>query len=167
MQVQLVRIQLRVPEYGWTTQKVFHLLNCLVCSMRAGVFLFRPALDTLHPVLLKVLLMDLPGATSEPCIAARTSARPPPQRSRRVCNADAAQDVHACRFALLHDVHASCAVLGRDLPSGTQHAHWIAAAGVCRHQYRRLRSPGEEYKLLFANLFMSHLPSLGISDLPS
>lgn len=29
--VQLVRIQLRVPEYGWTTQKVFHLLNFL-CS---------------------------------------------------------------------------------------------------------------------------------------
>jgi len=31
--VQLVRIQLRVPEYGWTTQKVFHLLNALVCSL--------------------------------------------------------------------------------------------------------------------------------------
>jgi hypothetical protein len=27
--VQLARIQLRVPEYGWTTQKVFHLLNFL------------------------------------------------------------------------------------------------------------------------------------------
>ena len=29
-QVQLVRIQRRVPEYGWTTQKVFHLLNFVV-----------------------------------------------------------------------------------------------------------------------------------------
>lgn len=28
--IQLVRIQLRVPEYGWTTQKVFHFLNFLV-----------------------------------------------------------------------------------------------------------------------------------------
>jgi hypothetical protein len=30
VQVQLIRIQLRVPEYGWTTQKVFHLLNFIV-----------------------------------------------------------------------------------------------------------------------------------------
>lgn len=28
--MQLVRIQLRVPEYGWTTQKVFHLMNFVV-----------------------------------------------------------------------------------------------------------------------------------------
>ena len=27
--VQLIRIQLRLPEYGWTTQKVFHLLNVM------------------------------------------------------------------------------------------------------------------------------------------
>lgn len=30
VQIQLVRIQMRVPEYGWTTQKVFHLMNFLV-----------------------------------------------------------------------------------------------------------------------------------------
>lgn len=30
LQVQLIRIQMRVPEYGWTTQKVFHFLNFLV-----------------------------------------------------------------------------------------------------------------------------------------
>lgn len=29
-QVQLIRIQMRVPEYGWTTQKVFHFLNFFV-----------------------------------------------------------------------------------------------------------------------------------------
>lgn len=29
-QVQLIRIQLRVPEYGWTTQKAFHLMNVVV-----------------------------------------------------------------------------------------------------------------------------------------
>uniref|UniRef100_A0A0D9XLX7 THH1/TOM1/TOM3 domain-containing protein n=1 Tax=Leersia perrieri TaxID=77586 RepID=A0A0D9XLX7_9ORYZ len=28
--VQLIRIECRVPEYGWTTQKVFHFLNFLV-----------------------------------------------------------------------------------------------------------------------------------------
>jgi hypothetical protein len=28
--IQLIRIELRVPEYGWTTQKVFHLLNFIV-----------------------------------------------------------------------------------------------------------------------------------------
>lgn len=26
LQIQLVRIELRIPEYGWTTQKVFHLM---------------------------------------------------------------------------------------------------------------------------------------------
>lgn len=36
--MQLIRIQMRVPEYGWTTQKVFHLLNFLVASLRLGVF---------------------------------------------------------------------------------------------------------------------------------
>lgn len=59
--VQLIRIQVRVPEYGWTTQKVFHLLNCLVCSLRAGVSLFRPQLETLQPEILKEALLDFPG----------------------------------------------------------------------------------------------------------
>ena len=39
--VQLVRIQQRVPEYGWTTQKVFHLLNAFVCILRCLVFALR------------------------------------------------------------------------------------------------------------------------------
>lgn len=58
--VQLIRIQMRVPEYGWTTQKVFHLLNCLVCSLRAGVFFFHHELDTL-PAVARVSLLDTPG----------------------------------------------------------------------------------------------------------
>ncbi|KAF6155123.1 hypothetical protein GIB67_011854 [Kingdonia uniflora] len=28
--IQLIRIEVRVPEYGWTTQKVFHLMNFIV-----------------------------------------------------------------------------------------------------------------------------------------
>lgn len=59
--VQLVRIQMRVPEYGWTTQKVFHLFNCLVCSLRCGIFVFRPEVENLQPPVLKMLLLDLPG----------------------------------------------------------------------------------------------------------
>ncbi|KAK7826929.1 tobamovirus multiplication protein 1, partial [Quercus suber] len=30
VQIQLIRIELRVPEYGWTTHKVFHLMNFIV-----------------------------------------------------------------------------------------------------------------------------------------
>ena len=39
--VQLIRIQQRVPEYGWTTQKVFHLLNAFVYILRCVVFALR------------------------------------------------------------------------------------------------------------------------------
>jgi len=59
--IQLVRIQLRVPEYGWTTQKVFPLLNALVSALRCGSFLFRPQMDQLHPDVLRLVLYDLPG----------------------------------------------------------------------------------------------------------
>lgn len=59
--VQLVRIQLRVPEYGWTTQKVFHLLNAVVSALRCGVFLFRNQLETVRPEVIQLMLFDLPG----------------------------------------------------------------------------------------------------------
>lgn len=59
--VQLVRIHVRVPEYGWTTQKVFHLLNFLVCVVRTSIFAFRPQLENLQPSLIKLTLLDLPG----------------------------------------------------------------------------------------------------------
>ncbi|KAJ6367506.1 hypothetical protein OIU78_000129 [Salix suchowensis] len=39
--IQLIRIELRVPEYGWTTQKVFHLMNFIVNGVRAIVFGFH------------------------------------------------------------------------------------------------------------------------------
>lgn len=59
--IQLLRIQIRVPEYGWTTQKVFHLLNCMVCLVRCFIFFFRPQLEALHPTLIKLIMLDLPG----------------------------------------------------------------------------------------------------------
>lgn len=58
--VQIIRIQLRVPEYGWTTQKVFHLLNFLVSGLRATVFAFREPVDALS-ALPRTILLDLPG----------------------------------------------------------------------------------------------------------
>ncbi|KAK8313876.1 hypothetical protein V6Z11_D01G139800 [Gossypium hirsutum] len=55
LRVQLIRIQMRVPEYGWTTQKVFHFLNFLVNGVRALVFVFRRSVQNLHP---EVVLVD-------------------------------------------------------------------------------------------------------------
>ncbi|CAN1222378.1 Tobamovirus multiplication protein 1 [Linum grandiflorum] len=49
--IQLIRIELRVPEYGWTTQKVFHLMNFIVNGVRALVFGFHMQVFGLHPKL--------------------------------------------------------------------------------------------------------------------
>jgi hypothetical protein len=59
--IQLVRIELRVPEYGWTTQKVFHLLNFIVNGVRAVVFIFRHSVQYLSPAIWHTILLDLPG----------------------------------------------------------------------------------------------------------
>uniref|UniRef100_A0A0E0Q344 THH1/TOM1/TOM3 domain-containing protein n=1 Tax=Oryza rufipogon TaxID=4529 RepID=A0A0E0Q344_ORYRU len=53
--IQLIRIQRRVPEFGWTTQKVFHLMNFLVNGVRALVFGFH-----LHVFLLSAKARSLP-----------------------------------------------------------------------------------------------------------
>ncbi|KAI4304272.1 hypothetical protein MLD38_039810 [Melastoma candidum] len=59
--IQLVRIEMRVPEYGWTTQKVFHLMNFIVNGVRAVVFGFHDQVFYLHPKVLTWILLDLPG----------------------------------------------------------------------------------------------------------
>ncbi|KAE8661480.1 Protein TOM THREE [Hibiscus syriacus] len=59
--VQLIRIQLRVPEYGWTTQKVFHFLNFLVNGVRGLVFVFRRDVQNLHPEIAQHILLDMPS----------------------------------------------------------------------------------------------------------
>ncbi|XP_028081843.1 tobamovirus multiplication protein 1-like isoform X2 [Camellia sinensis] len=61
MQIQLIRIELRVPEYGWTTQKVFHLMNFIVNGVRAIVFGFHKQVFYLNPKVLILVLLDLPG----------------------------------------------------------------------------------------------------------
>ncbi|KAF7119707.1 hypothetical protein RHSIM_Rhsim13G0155900 [Rhododendron simsii] len=58
---QLIRIELRVPEYGWTTQKVFHLMNFIVNGVRAIVFGFHAEVFQLTPKVLIWVLLDLPG----------------------------------------------------------------------------------------------------------
>ncbi|XP_054777367.1 tobamovirus multiplication protein 1 [Prosopis cineraria] len=59
--IQLIRIELRVPEYGWTTQKIFHLMNFIVNGVRAVVFGFHHQVFLLHPKVLILVLLDLPG----------------------------------------------------------------------------------------------------------
>ncbi|KAJ9554219.1 hypothetical protein OSB04_018264 [Centaurea solstitialis] len=59
--VQLVRIQLRVPEYGWTTQKVFHFLNVLVNGVRCIIFAFHRDVQHLKPEITQHILLDVPS----------------------------------------------------------------------------------------------------------
>lgn len=59
--VQLVRIQMRVPEYGWTTQKVFHFMNFIVNGLRAILFGFYKKVFRIRPHAFEVMVVDLPG----------------------------------------------------------------------------------------------------------
>ncbi|XP_068667924.1 tobamovirus multiplication protein 1-like [Aristolochia californica] len=59
--IQLIRIDLRVPEYGWTTQKVFHLMNFIVNGVRAVVFGFHKQVFFFKPRVFTLVLLDLPG----------------------------------------------------------------------------------------------------------
>lgn len=59
--IQLIRIELGVPEYGWTTQKIFHLFNFVFSGVRALVFGFHAQVFFLHPKVLTLVLLDLPG----------------------------------------------------------------------------------------------------------
>nr|ADE76630.1 unknown [Picea sitchensis] len=59
--IQLIRIQLRVPEYGWTTQKIFHLMNVIVNGVRAILLGFHRDIFILRPKVLTAILLDLPG----------------------------------------------------------------------------------------------------------
>lgn len=63
---QLIRIQQRVPDYGWTTQKVFHLLNFVFCVIRCVSFSVYTLLQHLNDdndkeVVVKLIVFDLPG----------------------------------------------------------------------------------------------------------
>ncbi|KAH7282564.1 hypothetical protein KP509_35G036800 [Ceratopteris richardii] len=59
--IQLIRIQHRAPEYGWTTQKVFHLMNFIVNAARALVFGFYKNVFSFKIQILKLVLLEVPG----------------------------------------------------------------------------------------------------------
>ncbi|KAK7245844.1 hypothetical protein RIF29_40696 [Crotalaria pallida] len=59
--IQLIRIEARVPEYGWTTQKIFHLMNFILNALRAVVFGFHSEVFLLHPKVLILVPLELPG----------------------------------------------------------------------------------------------------------
>ncbi|KAL8228280.1 hypothetical protein R6Q57_015864 [Mikania cordata] len=59
--IQFIRIAIRIPEYGWTTQKVFHLMNFIVNGVRAIVFGFHVQVFNLHPKVCIWLLLEVPG----------------------------------------------------------------------------------------------------------
>eukprot|EP01024_Parvocaulis_polyphysoides_P007787 TRINITY_DN12293_c0_g1_i3.p1 TRINITY_DN12293_c0_g1~~TRINITY_DN12293_c0_g1_i3.p1 ORF type:complete len:336 (-),score=9.22 TRINITY_DN12293_c0_g1_i3:167-1069(-) len=60
--IQLIRIIRRVPEYGWTTQKIFHLLNSIVCGLRCVTFAIIKIIGSqLHQVYIRALIFDIPG----------------------------------------------------------------------------------------------------------
>ncbi|KAL6634923.1 hypothetical protein ACP70R_027594 [Stipagrostis hirtigluma subsp. patula] len=59
--IQVARIQHRVPEYGWTTQKVFQFLNFVVNGARCSVFAFRRQVQQVNPPIFQHVILDLPG----------------------------------------------------------------------------------------------------------
>ncbi|KAJ4949837.1 hypothetical protein NE237_016363 [Protea cynaroides] len=59
--IQLIRIELRMRGYGWTTQKVFHLMNFIVNGVRAIVFGFHKQVFLLKIKVFTFVLLDLPG----------------------------------------------------------------------------------------------------------
>jgi len=59
--VQLIRIQRRVPEFGWTTQKVFHGLNLVCSAARCVVFVMWRTVEVMEPRTVALVLLDLPG----------------------------------------------------------------------------------------------------------
>ncbi|KAG6467576.1 tobamovirus multiplication protein 1-like [Zingiber officinale] len=59
--VQLIRIQLRVPQYGWTAQKVFHFMNLIVNGVRAFEFGFHTQVFLFRPKVFTIALLDLPS----------------------------------------------------------------------------------------------------------
>ncbi|XP_042478678.1 tobamovirus multiplication protein 1-like isoform X3 [Macadamia integrifolia] len=60
-EIQLIRIELRFPEYGWTAQKIFHLMNFILNGVRATAFGFYKLVFLLKPKVFIFVLVDLPG----------------------------------------------------------------------------------------------------------
>ncbi|KAJ0856801.1 hypothetical protein HanRHA438_Chr13g0582611 [Helianthus annuus] len=52
---------MRVPELGWRTQKVFHLMNFVVNRLRAVQFGLYSSFFHVKLKVLDIILLDLPG----------------------------------------------------------------------------------------------------------
>lgn len=59
--VQLIRIQIRVPEFEWTTQKGFHLMNFVVNGLRAILFGLYKSVFLIRAKVLELVVMEIPG----------------------------------------------------------------------------------------------------------
>ncbi|GAB4843615.1 Tobamovirus multiplication protein 3 [Ancistrocladus abbreviatus] len=59
--VQLVRTQIRLSERGWTTQKVFQLLNFIGSAIRCIEFAFHRDIHRLQPQILQHIVLDMPN----------------------------------------------------------------------------------------------------------
>ncbi|GJS09175.1 proteasome subunit beta type-2-A [Tanacetum coccineum] len=56
-----IRIERRVPEYGWTTQKIFHLSIFLVNAPRCVIYIYRHDIQCLTPKITQHIVLDLPS----------------------------------------------------------------------------------------------------------
>ncbi|XP_074310954.1 tobamovirus multiplication protein 1-like isoform X4 [Silene latifolia] len=59
--VQFIKIKARLRQHGWSTQKLFFLMNVFVNGVRAAVFGFHVFSVVLKPKVLTSVLLDLPG----------------------------------------------------------------------------------------------------------
>ncbi|GMH44374.1 hypothetical protein BSKO_12308 [Bryopsis sp. KO-2023] len=59
--VQLIRIQRRLSEFGWTMQKTFHVFNLFVCSLRCISLCLWNNVESSNAEILEVLLFDVPS----------------------------------------------------------------------------------------------------------
>nr|GEY70648.1 tobamovirus multiplication protein 3-like [Tanacetum cinerariifolium] len=59
--VQSIMIERRVPEYRWTTQKIFHLSIFLVNAARCVIYIYRHDIQHLTPKITQHIVLDLPS----------------------------------------------------------------------------------------------------------
>lgn len=59
--VQLIRILSRMGEFGWTMQKTFHVLNLVVCSLRAAALFSWNWVDSRENVAVEITLFNIPN----------------------------------------------------------------------------------------------------------
>lgn len=59
--VQLIRILSRLGEFGWTMQKTFHVLNLIVCTLRAASLFSWNWVDSSKSIAWEITLFNVPN----------------------------------------------------------------------------------------------------------